>query len=325
MAEPPFGHFNSLGEMEELEADVDVAYPLVRIGPAIFSPFGGLGRAAFLQEPVLKAVSGQALEERPDSFSDDFSQALVCVGDSQIPSQVFDSHPFYGSKVAVTPLHVSDLVAQLATGVAARLATTKKNKNRKEVERALKTEQERNDTMKWLPFMSNFVLEKMCGLIQSGVRTDKGFKKVHISYVAKGLFDYYGVSICSTQVYNHLRKWRKRWLTISRLRDLSGSPKDAELPIANYDEMHTIFSFGLATGKYAIGSSEPLGSAAANPAPEDAETQESDTVNLDGEPDKAADAPEKVSAGKRKRGTFADDELVAFANMTVAVKDVAVG
>ncbi|KAK1679269.1 hypothetical protein QYE76_040117 [Lolium multiflorum] len=101
-------------------------------------------------------------------------------------------------------------------------------------------------------------------------------------------------------------------------------PKDAEflnVPIANYNEMHTIFSVGLATGKYAMGSSEPLGSAAPSPAPEDADTQESDTVNLDA--DKPDDAPEKPTAGKRKRGAFADDELVAFTNMTVAVKEVA--
>ncbi|KAK1696000.1 hypothetical protein QYE76_012697 [Lolium multiflorum] len=188
------------------------------------------------------------------SFCDDFSQTLVSVGDSQIPSQVPDSQPAYDSKVAVTPLPVSDLVAQVAAEVAARLATTKKNKDRREVERALKTGQERNATMKWLPFMSSFVLEKMCGLIQNGV-------------------------------YNHLRKWRQRWLTISRLRDQRGS-KDVEflnVPIANYDEMHTIFSFGLAIGKYAMGSK---------------------------------------GAGKRKRGAFADDELVAFTNMTVVVKDV---
>jgi hypothetical protein len=31
------------------------------------------------------------------------------------------------------------------------------------------------------------------------------------------------VSVCSTLVYNHLRKWRQRWITISRRRDLSGS------------------------------------------------------------------------------------------------------
>ncbi|KAK1683611.1 hypothetical protein QYE76_044459 [Lolium multiflorum] len=257
-----------------------------------------------------------------DSFCDNFSQALVCVVDSQIPSQVPDSQPTYESKV--TPLRVSDLVAQVAAEVAARLAATKKNKNRREAERAFKTGQERNATMKWLPFISSFVLENMCGLIQSGVRTDKGFKEIHLNSVAKGLFEHYGVSVCSTRVYNHLRKWRQRWLTIIKLHDLSGaqwcedtkcivlegSPKGRVVPECahRHGEMHIIFSFGLATGKYAMGSSEPLGSAAANPAPEDAETQESDTVNLDA--DKPADAPEKPTAGKRKRGAFADDELV---------------
>ncbi|KAK1645962.1 hypothetical protein QYE76_063767 [Lolium multiflorum] len=149
-------------------------------------------------------------------------QAVVCVGDSQIPSQVPDSQPTFESKV--TPLSVSGLVAQVAAEVVARLATSKRNKNRREVERALlKTGQERNATMKWLPFMSIFVLEKMCSLIQSGVRTHKGFKEVHLNTVAKGLDDHCGVTVCSTQVYNHLRKWRERWLTISRLRDLSGA------------------------------------------------------------------------------------------------------
>jgi ribosomal protein L30E len=31
------------------------------------------------------------------------------------------------------------------------------------------------------------------------------------------------------------------------------------MPIVNYDEMHTIFSFVLATGKYTMGSNEALG------------------------------------------------------------------
>ncbi|KAK1666326.1 hypothetical protein QYE76_054485 [Lolium multiflorum] len=266
-----------------------------------------------------------------DSFCDDFSQALVCVGDSQIPCQVPDSQHTYESKV--TPLLVSDLVAQVAAEVAARLATSKKNKNRRKVERALKTGQERNATMKWLPFMSSFVLEKMCALVQSGVRTDKSFKEVHLNTVVKGLAEHCGVIVCSTQVYNHLRKWRQSWLTITRLRDLNGAqwcedtkcivlegehycghvdhPKDVEflnMPIANYNEMHTIFSFGLTTDKFAMGSSEPLGSPAPAPAPEDTDTQESNTVNLDA--DKPADAPEKPTAGKRKRGAFTDDEPV---------------
>lgn len=53
------------------------------------------------------------------------------------------------------------------------MATTKKNKNRREADRALKSGQKGTGTMKWLPFMSSFVLEKMCGLIKTGVRTDK--------------------------------------------------------------------------------------------------------------------------------------------------------
>jgi hypothetical protein len=77
--------------------------------------------------------------------------------------------------------------------------------------------------MKWLPFMSSFALEKMCSLIKIGLRTKKGFKEVHPTAVAKALFEHYGVSVCSTQVYNHLRKWRQRWFTITRLRDLSGA------------------------------------------------------------------------------------------------------
>jgi hypothetical protein len=62
------------------------------------------------------------------------------------------------------------------------------------------------------------------------------------------------------------------------------------MPIANYDEMHAIFSFGLATDKYAMRSSEPLVTATATPSPEDAETHDSDTVILDWPPEKATDA-----------------------------------
>ena len=77
--------------------------------------------------------------------------------------------------------------------------------------------------MKWLPFMSTFVLNQMCSLIKTGVRTDKGFKEVHLTAVDKALFVHCGVEVISTQVYNHLRKWRLRWLQVSKLLDLSGT------------------------------------------------------------------------------------------------------
>ncbi|CAM0906100.1 unnamed protein product [Alopecurus aequalis] len=196
--------------------------------------------------------------------------------------------------------------------------------------------------MKWLPHQSTFVLKHMASLVRTGVRTDKGFKEVHLNTCAKALFEHCGVVVSSTQVYNHLRKWRMRWIQVSKLRDLSGAgwdeetltiileevhyrghisdhPKDAEFlnkPILNYIQMQIIFSYGLATGKHAMGSGDPLGV----PLPEDAETQESDTVVND-VPDKAADPP--IVGGKRKRGDLVDDEIQAFSSMTEAVKEVA--
>jgi hypothetical protein len=61
-------------------------------------------------------------------------------------------------------------------------------------------------TMKWLPFQSTFILQKMCELIKTGIRTDKGFKEVHLVSVSKVLFEHCGAEVTSTQVYNHLRK-----------------------------------------------------------------------------------------------------------------------
>ncbi|VAI86928.1 unnamed protein product [Triticum turgidum subsp. durum] len=84
----------------------------------------------------------------------------------------------------------------------------------------------RSNNMKWQPFMSMFVLNKMCELISSGVRTDKGFKEVHLNTVAKQVFEFYGQEVSATQVYNHLRKWRSRWIQVSKLRDLSGASWD---------------------------------------------------------------------------------------------------
>jgi hypothetical protein len=86
--------------------------------------------------------------------------------------------------------------------VVARIAVRKRSnaKNRTNAKKALKASQKGNGTMKWLPFMSNFVLEKMCASIKTGVRTDKGFKGVHLTVVAKVLFEHCGVYVSSTQV-----------------------------------------------------------------------------------------------------------------------------
>ena len=83
-------------------------------------------------------------------------------------------------------------------------------------------------TMKWPTFVSTFVLNKMCELIGSGVRTGKGFKEVHLNIIAKLVFEFSGQEVTSTQIYNHLRKWRVRWIKVSKLKDLGGAHWDED-------------------------------------------------------------------------------------------------
>ncbi|KAK3118761.1 hypothetical protein QOZ80_9BG0706670 [Eleusine coracana subsp. coracana] len=148
--------------------------------------------------------------------------------------------------------------------------------------------------------------------IAISVRTDKGFKEVHLNQVAKALQEFSGIE---------------------------AHPKDAEYlnrPIENYKEMMTIFGTGLATGKWAMGSNEALGTTFSDAS----SVMKSESFD---EGDKAARAIDEMakamgdsmtsregrevpSAGadrKRKRAAFTDDDTVALNNMTDAVKDVA--
>ncbi|CAM0957335.1 unnamed protein product [Alopecurus aequalis] len=67
-----------------------------------------------------------------------------------------------------------------------------------------------------------------------------------------------------------------------------------------------------------MGSGDPLGA----PLPEDAKTQQSETIIIDGSPDKQGDAPDHRHSGKRKSGALGEDEIQAFASMADAVKEV---
>jgi hypothetical protein len=93
-------------------------------------------------------------------------------------------------------------------------------------------------SLRWTEPMSAFMLRQMCQLISTGVRTDKGFKEVHLNKVAKALQEFYGNEVSGTQVYNHLRKWRQRWVKLSKLRDLSGAQWDEDSCMIVLEEEH---------------------------------------------------------------------------------------
>ena len=80
-------------------------------------------------------------------------------------SEVFECDSLYVPVVLIEPTP--------AAAAAIKLAAAKAKKDG------------RSNNMQWQPFMSMFVLNKMCELICSGVRTDKGFKEVHLNTVAK--------------------------------------------------------------------------------------------------------------------------------------------
>lgn len=47
-----------------------------------------------------------------------------------------------------------------------------------------------------------------------------------MNIIEKQVFELCGEEVTSTQVYNHLRKWRARWITLSKLKDITGDSWD---------------------------------------------------------------------------------------------------
>ncbi|CAN6360009.1 unnamed protein product [Urochloa humidicola] len=209
--------------------------------------------------------------------------------------------------------------------------------------------------MRWNNNTSGFVLRRMVALVNDGSKPDKVFKDKDVNSVAKALKEYCGEIVSPTQVYNHLRKWRQKWSKVAKLKDLSGAlwdgdasaimlehehflghckdhSKDAEFwncPIRFYTEMEAIFSHSQATGKWALGSGEPLGQNHSETIVGKEEgpsmTQPcSNKAHFEvGEGSKTVEVPSTPVGGKRKRGNFTEDEVIMLTNMSDAVNNVA--
>ncbi|KAK3147113.1 hypothetical protein QOZ80_3BG0278200 [Eleusine coracana subsp. coracana] len=207
--------------------------------------------------------------------------------------------------------------------------------------------------LRWTSVMSNFVLQHFVTLVGEGVKTDKGFKEVHLNTVRTALSEFIGIDVSGTQVYNHLRKWRGRWVRVCKLKELSGllwdddnfmitldeehyvghvkdNPKDQEYlnkPIEHYLAMQIIFGSGVATGRFAMGSNEPLGQPPSHEAMHD--------ESVESPPAKPAHsthhtkstgntgAPEAAVLGKRKRIAITKEEGAIMLGITQAVSDMA--
>ena len=117
---------------------------------------------------------------------------------------------------------------------------------------------------------------------------------------------------------------------------LQDHPKDAEYlntPIRFYTEMETLFASTLATGRFALGSNEPLGVNNADSVAAKLEGQDFSCPTYEGkatanifdfaEGSKATTPLSQSVGGKRKRGNFSEEEMLMMTNMTDAVNNVA--
>lgn len=93
---------------------------------------------------------------------------------------------------------------------------------------------------RWTPVISSFVLKRFVDLVGGGVKTNKSFKEVHVNQVAKSLSEFCNQEVTGTQVYNHLRKWRQRWMKVCRLKDLSGATWDENTYSIILDDDHLV-------------------------------------------------------------------------------------
>uniref|UniRef100_A0ACD5Z4A8 Uncharacterized protein n=1 Tax=Avena sativa TaxID=4498 RepID=A0ACD5Z4A8_AVESA len=203
----------------------------------------------------------------------------------------------------------------------------------------------------------------LAAIAAKGVKTDKGFKEIHIAEAAKSLTQLVGYDVTTIQVTNHLRKWKVRYQRIEKLRLLSGAlwdddqkmivleeqhylghtqetPKDAEFlntPLVNFEYMERCFADKLATGKYAMGSSAPLGKPIDVEGSIDLEGKETigegfvegqAAFNLGVNPgvqDVTSTTPSPTATNnKRKRPSIlSDEDTIQVNNMSGALRDMA--
>jgi hypothetical protein len=70
--------------------------------------------------------------------------------------------------------------------------------------------------MVWGASLSEFILNRICELVQRGVNLNRGFKEHYLKNVCNDVHDFPGITVTPCQAYNHLRKWKTKWTMVCR-------------------------------------------------------------------------------------------------------------
>lgn len=77
--------------------------------------------------------------------------------------------------------------------------------------------------VQWTTAMSSFILTFLSELVANGTKTSTGFKQVHLNACAKALNETMGTNYTGNQVANHLRKWKRIYGKVEKLKNLSAA------------------------------------------------------------------------------------------------------
>ena len=86
----------------------------------------------------------------------------------------------------------------------------------------------------WTTSMTNTMLGFLADLVAKGKRTSSGFRETHLKQCTAVLNEQFKLAITSDQVRNHLKKWRKIWVRVVNLKNLSGALWDEEFNYAGH-------------------------------------------------------------------------------------------
>ncbi|XP_020153098.1 uncharacterized protein [Aegilops tauschii subsp. strangulata] len=90
----------------------------------------------------------------------------------------------------------------------------------------------------WTTAMSSFVLKFMANLVTSGTRASNSFRQVHHKSCAKALNERFKLQVTAAQISNHLRKWKRIWGRVNKLKNLSGALWDEHTCTIVLDQEH---------------------------------------------------------------------------------------
>jgi hypothetical protein len=81
--------------------------------------------------------------------------------------------------------------------------------------------------MVWNARLSEFVLNMLCKLVDKGLNLRRGFKESYLKSVCNDVQDFTGIIVTPSQMYNQMRKWKAKWITVWKLKFFPGVTFDS--------------------------------------------------------------------------------------------------